>query len=356
MNEQDEKSGFAAEQISQWARYVVLALIGVGVAGLIALGVVSMSENKRAEKARKNWDHIYKALKDKSKPDEVMAAFEKVAPEVVGSPTHAFVLMQLGDMHFKEGISPTKNPEDRAASLKKAQALFETVATKEPYSSNPAFGPVAVEGLSLSLEQAKDYDKAISLLEDNLKKWESHFLYSKLTAQLGRLYWLRSETKDKPEDKEKDREAARQKLGEVLRQGSANSQGAWRDQAEYVKSLVDKPGKALPDGKAPPVKAAAAATPAGAGAAPATPGTATTPAVPAKTDAKIELKKDEKTEEKKKTGNLEQKQDNETAAGSSSGHLSFAQIQKALKEGRTAFCGCVRCGPDESQAVARQFE
>ncbi|HYG75908.1 MAG TPA: hypothetical protein VEK08_12970 [Planctomycetota bacterium] len=354
VDEQDQKSGFAAEQVGQWARWIVLAFVILGAAGLIAVTVVTVGESKRTEQARRNWDHIHKALKDKNKPEELIAALEKVAPEVVGSPAHAYVLMQLGELHFNEALSPTKNPEDRAAGLKKAQQVFEIVATQEPYRSNAAFGPMAVEGLALAYEQNKEYDKAVSLLEENLKRWESHFLYNKMSAQLGRLYYLRSETREKPEDKEKDRTAAREKLSEVLRQGGTAGQGAWRDQAEFIKSLVDKPGKALPEGKAPPPKAppAAAAPAPGAPPAPVTPDAKTTP-------PKSEEKKDEKKEEKKdekKTGAIEKKMESEMAAGTTSGHLSFSQIQKMLKEGKTAFCECVRCTPgDETQAI-RPFE
>ena len=331
------------EAVTQWARWIVVACVVLGVVGLISVAVVSLNDKAKTERSRQNWDEVFKALKDKTKPEQAVTAYEGLVDKVVGSPTHAYVLMELGDMHFKDATNPSKSVEDRAASLKKAEALFETVATKEPYASNPAFGPLAIEGLALGLEQEKNYDKAISLIEDNLPKWESHFMRNKLAAQLGRLYYLRSLTKTGA-DADKDRVAAREKLTDVLHQAAEQEQGKWRDQAMFIKAIVDKPGKALIDGKVPPAKIPVAPPVGGAGPIEKKDAPAPekkdevkkdAPATPA--EKKDEPKKEEKKDEPKKTGSVEQR--NLPA----SEHLSFAQIQQALKEGRTAFCGCARC-------------
>src|SRR4029077_11749221 len=71
--------------------------------------------------------------------------------------------------------------------------------------------------------------------------------------------------RDSPADKDKDRTAAREKLADVLRQAGDQEQGKWREQAEFIKSLLDKPGKALPEGKIPPPKTPVAPLVGGAG-------------------------------------------------------------------------------------------
>jgi hypothetical protein len=209
---------------------------------------------------------------------------------------------------------------------------------------------------------------------------------------------------------ESDRESARKKLTDALRSiTKAERPEKWRETAEYVKSLVDKPGKALPDGKAPPEKPraaekvenkaapapvpapgdakAATPVPADAKAAPApvpapgdakaatpVPADAKAAPAPANADKKDEPKKDEPKKDEKakddKDKKSELKKDGAKDSGeaeipnldgdpsavpaSASGHLTFAQIQKALKEGRPAFCGCPRCaGGTAVPAAAR---
>jgi predicted negative regulator of RcsB-dependent stress response len=350
--------GMNMEAVTQWARWVVVACVIVGAVGLIAVAVVSFNDNRKSERSRQTWDEVFKALKDKNKPEQIVAALEGLADKVVGTPTHAYVLMELGDTHFKDSTNPSKSVEDRANSLKKAEAIFETVATKEPYASNPAFGPLAIEGLALSLEQEQKYDKAIALIDENLGKWESHFLRNKLASQLGRLYYLRSLTKEGAEA-EKDRTAAREKLTDVLRQAGDQENGKWKEQALFIKALVDKPGKALIDGKVPPAKIPVAPPVGGAGPAEKKDEAkkdvpAATPAATEKKDEKKDAPKkdDAKKEEPKKTGSVEPR--NLPA----SEHLSFAQIQQALKEGRTAFCGCARCATNggDKEVKARLVE
>ena len=234
-----------------WAKWIVAALGTAAIIALLVVAIVTWRDRARTEKSRELWDEVYKAVKDKAaRPEEHIAALEGVAEKVKGSVPHAYVLMELAGLYFDQAADPAKSPEDRGAALKKSTELYRLVAGSEPYAGNTFFGPLAIEGEALALEQALDYDAAISLLEEKLPKLESrsHFLFNKLSAQLARLYWLRFQKKNDP----KDREAARTKAAEVLR---TDETGKWRDQAEYIKSLVDKRGKALPDGTAtPPVK------------------------------------------------------------------------------------------------------
>lgn len=278
-----------------------MTLVVLGVVALITVAIVTYNERQRVERLRQQWDKVYLALKGKVRPEDRIAAYESLAETLKGSPAHACVLMELGRLQFDEAINAAKLPEDRKAALDKATELFKLVATTEPYSSNPEFGPLAVDGYATALEQAGNYDAAISLLEDNLPKLDkqSHFLYTKLAAQLGRVYWLRSKyptvdeaSKQPKSDPAKDGEKAREVLSEVLRvSASREERSKWREQAEYIKSLVEKRGKALPEGTpVPPVKPPAPPTP------PATPGKAAP-----KPDQKAEPKKDEaKKEEPKK--------------------------------------------------------
>ena len=361
--------GFAAEDAAQWVKWVIIGCMVLGAIGLVVAAVVSVSDRKQTEQARAQWDEVYSSLKDKTRPEDKIAALEEVAAKVKGTPSHAYVLMQLGDLYFDQAVNATKSPEEQAGALKKATDLYKMVATSEPYSSNPAFGPIAIDNAALALEQAKDYNGAISLLEENLKKWESHFLYNKMAAQLGRLYWLRSLSREKPEEKEKDRELAREKLSDVLRQGAAaEDYGKWREQAKYIKSLVDKRGKLLPEGAAvPAAKPVAAPAPKAPPAIIQPPGKADPPKTENKSDQKKpdekktdDKKKDETKKEEKKTDNsnpkTEQPQEAALSTSGASGHLSFSQIQQMLKEGKTSFCQCPRCDDTEKEARARLIE
>jgi tetratricopeptide (TPR) repeat protein len=298
------------EEIAQWARWVVTACLVLAVVGLIVLTVVWWNDSNREAQSQTQWDEVYKALKDKNKPEEQIPALESVAGKVKGTAAHAYVLMRLGNLYFKEGTNPAKSKEDQVKALSNAKSSFDLIATQEPYANNKTsmgqtFAPFALEGEALVLEQQQDYDGAIKLLDEKLKDWESHPLYSKMSAQLGRLYYLRSLKRENKADKDKDCELARAKLSEVLRPfDSINSKtpdgdippeyrSAWREQADYIRSLVSGFGKALPDGKAPPVKQPPAPVPPPGATAPVPPVTPT-PATPARAaDTKSEPKKEE---------------------------------------------------------------
>jgi len=364
--EDSPKSAFDSNEVAHWAKWLVIGCAVLAGIGLVAFAVVTLNQRQQTQTARAHWDEVYKAMKDKTRPQDIIVALEGVSEKVKGTPVHAFVLMKLGDTHFEIGTNVTKSPEERRAALDKAIQLYTLVGTTVPYNANPIFAPLAIESATLAMEQIRDYDGAIKLLEENLPKLDStlkaqgshNMLSPKMQAQLGRLYWMRAQTGTDAAKKKEDREKAREKLTDVVLNRpdkDAEEKSAWREQAEYLKSLIDAHGKALPEGApVPPVKpppAAAVPTPAvpltGTAApapvvtpaAPVTPAPATPavtpPATPEKKDAPKELPKEDKKSEGEKKTHLRE--------GGASQHFSMSQIQKMVKEGKTAFCECPRC-------------
>ncbi len=357
--ETSNPSGLNVEEISRWAKWIVLACVIAGAVGLVVIGVVYVGQQRRTEELRQNWDEVYTATKDKTKTNDRIQALETIAPKVAGTPAHAYILMELGNIYFEQAVNPKKAREERTEALDKATKLYELVATNEPFKSNETFGPAATRAAAACYAQTANYDAAIKLLKDALAQpdIEKHYLYNPMVAQLGREYWLRSLAKaEKKEDPEPDRKEARTQLGEALRnvgEKKEDSQG-WRGEAEFIKAIIDKPGKALPDGKVPPEKAPPAPTP--------PPGDRKTdaekkddakaPADAKKTEDKKpdekktdEKKPDIKKDEAKKDGSIQlpNPENDPSVPANTSGHLSFSQIQKMLKEGRPAFCNCPRC-------------
>jgi hypothetical protein len=267
-SESESQSFLSKEKAAQWAKWAVLGTVGAGVIALIVVGIVSWTENARIERLRQNWDTLFTALKDKTTPETRFPALEGVMDKIKGSEAHAYALMELGDLYFEQAVKPSNYPEERAAALKKATSLYLLIAAQEPYRGNPALGPLALQNAALAQEQAQDYDAAIKLIQDEMVRTDlsGHFLYNKLVAQLGRLYYLRSLKKaEAGQDAQPDRELARKTLNDALVAAGAGradqirrDDGEFVSQLEYLKSLVDKPGKALPDGKAPPEKPAPA--------------------------------------------------------------------------------------------------
>jgi len=303
--------------VARYAKWIVLGVVILGVAVLIVATAVTLIQENRLEHRRAQWDELYLALKDQDTPEKKIAALETVAEKIKGSPAHGYVLMRLGDLYFERVLLDTLQPEQRAEALKKAQDLYLLVATSEPYRSNLALGPVAVESAARAYEQATDYDNAIKILQNN--NLQANYLTNKLGVMLARLYYLRSlkETAKSLDEKDKAKKAelekaaaddlseARSKIESALvglgaAKGTESTQNAdFVNEAKYLKSLVDKPGKALPNGEAPPVKMKTPA-PAAVGAsaqpnAPAAPAPAKAVApVPAHTPAPAQnVKKDE---------------------------------------------------------------
>jgi tetratricopeptide (TPR) repeat protein len=350
---ESEKSVWTPE-MTEYARWVVIGAIVIAVVLLATLGITTLAENSRVNALKGEWDLVFTALKDKKDAEEQRGALEGIAEKVKGTPAHAYVLQRLGGIYFDKAIDSTKTPEDRAKAIDTAVKIYSVLANDEPYKSSPLFGALGVDNLATAYEQQKNYDAAISLLEERLPKLENNSLYYKMSAQLGRLYWLKSlATND-----ESLRVKARERLADVLRATSEKEQGGvWRVQAEYIKSLCDPRGKALPEGTEPPAPEKAAGetpktdAPKEAGAA--------TPSDGKKDDAKpVEKpadKKDEKKEDKKdekKTSSANETPANAgvsasttTASASPSGHISFRQMMDMAKTGNTSFCGCARCNP-----------
>ena len=416
MNEKESRGSHLVTEAVQWAKWVVLAAFIIGVVLLCALGVVTMNERKHSEQVQQEWDQVYgalKSLKDEPKPEEQIAALEAAASKVNGTTAHAYVLVKLGNLYFEQAMKPEKFKEDRDKALDKAMKLYEVVATQEPYKSNPAFGPLAVENLALAKEQARDYNGAIDVLSKALGTGalDSHVLNYEMLAHLGRMYWLRSEQeKEQARDAkgeeanklngmvESDRKLARSKLSDALRESATREEhSSWRQEAEYIKSLIpEKPGVAMADGKVPPLKPAKPSMmpmpmpmPRGPGAIPKmnfnlpptnlpplgaqpliqNPQIRTTPvSKPAENkDAKKDEnpapapKKEEKADDKKKDqSSLEAApgdiQSVELGASGPSGHLSFAQMQQALKSGKSVFCQCPRCATQQKTPSAHLVE
>ena len=258
MNEMKNEGFITMASAVLWVRRVVIILAILGSLALAAVLNANWNEGKRLGRVRQQWDDVYKALKDKVKPDDRIVAFEGIAEKLIGSPAHAYVLMELGHLYLEKSQKPEKEKSERDAALKKSIDLYVVVASHEPYKSNPSFGPIAAENAALAMEQAENYDGAIDLLNTTLDspQMREHFLYNKMVAQLGRVYWLRSLKKTTDGiDAKVDREAAKSRLAEVIRPSNTMvDQPEWYDQSEYIKSLLDGFGKALPDGKAPPEK------------------------------------------------------------------------------------------------------
>jgi tetratricopeptide (TPR) repeat protein len=310
-----------------FAVWSVLLCLAAAAIGVIIAVVTNWQDERRLAALRADCDVVDAALKEKVKPDDRIAALEGVADKVNGTSAHAWTLAQLASLYFDKATDPLTKPEEQAKALKTATALWQQLS--EQYKDNPAFGPLALSNVALAYEQAQDLDKAIQILKDGLSAdLSSHFLYEKMTVQLGRLYWLRSRQEaeaGKAEDAEKDRKEALKYVSLNIPEGkdksSANWQ--WREEARYIKSLVDEPGKLLPGGKIPPEKkapepppaaAAPAAVPVGpraANVAPAAPAPVSPAAAPA--EKKAEEKKpaspapaappvEKKAEEKKDAG------------------------------------------------------
>ena len=368
--ESEEKPNAFLTEALPYLKWIVLAAVVLGIGALVFVGVTTLSERSRREDARQKWDLVYTAQKEKTKAEDRIAALEGIADKVKGSTAHAYVLTTLGQLWFDQAIKPEKSAEERTAALKKAAALFESVASNEPYKSNPAFGPQAAQHLALTQEHAQDYDAAIKTLTEAVDRVPlTHYLYNKLGAELGRLYYMRSLKKPAGSAEwEKDREEARKRLGDALKaMGKASTEDEERGGQDsqyisfltYIKSIVDKPGRALPDGKAPPVKAPVAPAEKKDGEAgkkaegenkDAPPAEATKDA-PKPGEKKPEPEK--KTEEKKAD---DKKSSLEYPDAGQRRHLSFAQLQASLRNGNTSFCECARCVVEPAPASAKMIE
>jgi hypothetical protein len=381
-----------------WVRYAKWAL--VAAIALTAVGVVSFFysahvEEKYADDCRKQWDAYYTTTKPADEEDSTIEdkieVLEKACevPALQGKAPHGFALMRLGNIHFNMGISPRKSPEFRRDELVRAEKVFELLATTEPFKSQSDFGMPALQALCATYEQqqvaatdnTERYDKAISLLRPALFQAgdseplpvaaaKTHFLFDKMTAQLGRLYWLRSLREDamkKTDAAAADRAQALYFVKTSLESGLSSAEkemgdrlkAAWREDAAYIKSLLDKSGKMIVDGKIPAAKPepekkddakkddAKKAEPA-----------ADKPKADAPKADKPNEEPKPKAEEPKKMGSLSLESPAPLAADDTGApqHMSYAQLQQMLKQGKPALCQCPRCvGANDSKLIGAKL-
>ncbi len=466
---EEPKPGQTTQAPIEWGHYVkwgLLAALTLTAIGLISSVYLTYSEKSHSDKLTGEWDEFHHAVFEKKGDDERIDALEKLAdnPKVKGTTVHAFVLASLAHSNFEMSQNPRKKLESRADALERAISLNRMLATTEPFMSNPSFGIPALQNLCAALEQkqindpgTKYYDEAIKTLQsamykddskeaDPKKEMKAHFLFDKLNAQLGRLYWLRGLRKTELKDAAgttADNAMALVFVKRALEAGitsvekdrfGSDFKGAWREEAAYIKSLLDVPGKLLPGGaaSAPSRKlevktSTIAPAPTGATAT-TTEATITTTAAhkfkvgdtvtiegvavaayngkqkiesangktftfkltsttapaasgggtatykepdpdevakeevkkeePKKEDVKKEEpKKDEpKKEEPKKPAALKRSSTQEYASDTSSQHMSYAQIQALLKQGRPALCQCPRCADSDKLIGAKLAE
>lgn len=252
-------SGLAggAAQWAAWSGYITWALIAlVAVLVLTIAGVLIthyIKESKRGQ-LRGTWDEVYQALADKPPtPRARIPALESLWDRVSGTPAQPYVAMDLAQAHFEMARDTEREAAERRQSLKKAGAIFDLVRKEWP--NHPAYGALACEGAALCCEEEGDLDGAIQILKPALDQYEKHFLYTKLQYELGRIYWRRALTKEAAgRDSSEDRKEAKALLDRAVEQemrALAQTRDArldtldWRNEARFLKSLLDKPGPAM---------------------------------------------------------------------------------------------------------------
>lgn len=438
----DPKSGKSSGPSIDWTQYARWAVLAGVVLGLSALAYslfISWSTSSRTTKARSLWDEEYSALKKKETEEEQIDALEHLCEnaKIKGTAVHATALMHLGRKFFEMGQSPRKQPESRAAALDRAAKIYEMVATVEPFKSNPSFGPLALSNLALTYEQqqmsnndsTEFYDKAIKTLQAGIYRDESkeaepigsmktHFLFDKMNAQLGRLYWLRAQFKEqgatrnalmnlpialwpyyvekyKATSDKADREMAlfylkRADVGipGTEKERLGGQKAPWREEAAYLKALLEPPGKMLPTGIPPAMKPEPVKDDGGfwgglrsrteskkevekADAKPAEtkpvekPAEKTGDTKPDTTkpgaNKPVDTKPTDKKPDEKKPGNANAQKIpasyiSDASAAPQQSHLTYSQIQAMLKQGKSALCECPRCAPTDKAIGAKLVE
>jgi hypothetical protein len=417
----------------EWAVYIKWTLVGAFAAALVALAVAlvtSMSESSRTAKARSQWDELYASLKDVNRDEDRIEPLEKLAEsdKLKGTAVHGFILTQLGNLHFKLAQNDKSSPEERNAALKRAQQIFEMLATTSPFKENMLFGPAAVRNLAQVYEQAalsdkdsvQSYDSAVKSLRGALFQGEgkdapavatmqAHYLFNPMQAQLGRLYWMRgvrsreiaqqkaddekkkaappkTEAKpgDKPEAKKEEKKEEPAPIDESIGKAdfalaqyylsqallatpsaeeAASGKAAWRTEASFILSLLKDPGSLLKDGKAPAVREEKKEEPKVVEKKDEPKPAVTKPAEEKKPETKPvekkdEPKKEEPKKEEKKSSSAESNDSGSLADEPSlpAQHLTYAQMQQLLKQGKPAFCQCPRCVNGDKSIGAKLSE
>ncbi|HLX61469.1 MAG TPA: hypothetical protein VKX17_09325 [Planctomycetota bacterium] len=438
------QSGSTSIDWTQWARWFLIGAIVLGAFGIAYSLVVWYSERSHTKTLTAQWDELYSKTEKPKTEESRIEALEQACedPKIKGTAAHGYALMQLASANFDISESARRQPESRAAALERAVRIYEMLSSTEPFKSHPSFGPVALSNLGIAYEQqifAQDkplefYDKAIDTLQsglymdkskdaDPIPSMKTHFLFDKMNAQLGRMYWLRSlrridlakaadekiaadkaaadkaaadkaaadkaaadkdkknEKKDEKKDEKKEEknevdDSKYQQLGEADRAlalkyikyaldlgvptteserfGGSGMKAPWREQAGYLRALLEPAGKMLKNGvppvkpEPPPQKADAEKKDEKKDAAQKSDAKAPDTKAGEKKAEKPAEKKDEKPADKKddakKTGSVEP--DNADLADDPSvprQHLTYAQIQQLLKQGKPALCQCPRC-------------
>ena len=239
--------------VISWVLYGLLAVLVVAV---IAVFISSYTERKHEDQRRAAWDEVFLAVKDKKKTvEEQIPALEGVWDKVSGTPVQTYVAFELAHWHLVLANDDEREKSQRQASLKKACTLYD-LARKE-WSKNLVYGPLASQGAGLCREQEGDHDDAIEILKEGTERYGKTFLYEKLCYDLARNHWLRSlkrEKDGKVNEAAEDRRAALDSLGRAVKEPTGERSG-WRQEAQFLRSLLEKPGPALkifPDGKVPP--------------------------------------------------------------------------------------------------------
>lgn len=251
----------APSKLAAWSG--VIAWSVYGIAGLLVLLVVVMltlsrMREGRVEQLRQTWDEVYRAQKEKHQPEERIAALEGVWEKVSGSPVFPYVVMELGQLHFDRALAVERSPAERKASLEKTHKVYDVA--RQAFPAHRLFGAFAAEGAALVREQEGERDEAIKILGDAVETYDSHFLFPQLCYHLGRNLWMRARAKEADPNAAKqvaaDREAALRRLNQALAESGDEQTDyiSWRPDARFLKSLLEKPGPGLPDGKAPPAK------------------------------------------------------------------------------------------------------
>lgn len=266
VNQTEEEKPNKLEAWSGVITWTIYGLALVLVVALVTLGVGSYQKSAHTKVVRAAWDEVFLAWKDK----EDLSAQEQIAiweslwdrKKVSGSAAHPFVAMQLAQLHFDLGLRPERRPATRRESLDRARLVYKTVREHEKWSTLPPYGALAVEGEAMALEQLSRLDEekqldhlneAVTVLNDAVGKYERHFLFEKMCYQLGRCHWLRAQLlKARGKDGGPDEQKALRRLSQAVSETEEQSRHGWKQEARFLKVMLQKPGGAMPKKLPPP--------------------------------------------------------------------------------------------------------
>ncbi|MCZ7648824.1 MAG: hypothetical protein M5U26_26800 [Planctomycetota bacterium] len=241
-----------ANKLDSYSGIVSFVVMGLGallIVAVIVLLVMRQVEIRRLATAQASWDEVFQALKEKDTFKERIPALEGIWDKVKGSDAHPFVMLKLGNALFEDGLKFEKPPAERRESIEKAKKVFELVLKE--YPNNSAYGPLAAQNAGLCAEQLQDFDGALAIYTKAATDFEDHFLYPQLCYQIARAHWLKARQSGGGVE-DGAREEARKWVERALKDSTDPGFGnTWRQQAEYLGSLLENLGPALPDGRIP---------------------------------------------------------------------------------------------------------